>query len=329
MNYITLSGVMLAITFPWVAPTGRVVNAAPPASLEGVKERMKELDGRLEEVKTAVAKLKERGEQIKQNVEAKARELKDLADNAASFSEELKRRVTLLETQDEAKQLEALKDIDKLDSKDETVLALGHVAKSSTHEPVRRKALTLTASLGEAGFPAVAIAYESLSQGDRAHLAVALNKSIKSDDKLVLFALMFKTADEELAKTLFNLEMEPNQKLTFLGAVAEAQDSENTIDRILETGDKTPGDAGLVMLYAVAKSGSGKQVAAAVEAALKRKEAGFPVLAAAFKKEGKEPRTAVVKAAKKLGGEAGEFIVKTALADKNDELRAAAEAAAK
>lgn len=329
MNSLTFRGAILIAAFVVAARTGLVASAAPPASVEGVKERVKELDSRLEEVKTAVAKLKERGEQLKESVGAKARELKDLAGNAASFSDELKRRVTLLESQDEAKQLEALKDIDKLDSKDETVLALGHVAKSSINEPVRRKALTLAAGLGEVGFPAVAICYDSLSQADRAHLATALNKSIKSDDKLVLFALMFKTAEEELAKTLFNLEMEPSQKLTFIGLVAESQGAENTIDRILEAGDKTPGDAGLVMLYAIAKAGSGKQVAAAVEAAVKRKEAAFPVLARAFKKEEKEPRAAVVKAAKQLGGEAGEFIVKTALADKNDELRAAAEAAAK
>lgn len=329
MNKLTLLSVVLAVLVVSVGPGRRVASAAPPASLEGVKEKMQELDGRLEDVKASVAKLKERGEQLKENVGAKARELKELAEKSDTFSDDLKRRVTLLQTQDEAKQLEALKEIDKLASKDETVLALGHVAKSAIHESVRQKALGIAAGLGEAGYPVMAIAFDSLSQEDRAYLAVALNKANKTDDKLIMFALMSKTAEEDLMKTLLGLEMEPSQKLTFIASIAEAQSGDDTIDRIVEAGDKTPGEAGLLILYAVAKGGSAKQITTAVVAAAKRKEAAFPVLAAAFKKEDKEPRAAVVKAAKQLGGEAGEFIVKTALADPNAELRAAAEAAVK
>lgn len=329
MKRLTSLCVMLAIAILAGLRTAPLASAAPPASLEGVKEKVQELDGRLEDVKGAVAKLKERGEQIKESVGAKARELKELAEKPDAFSDELKRRAALLQTQEEDKQLEALKGIDKLDSKDEIVLALGHVAKSANHESVRQKALGIAAGLGETGYPVMAIAFNSLSQKDRAYLALALNKASKSDDKLIMFALMSKSADEDLMKNLLDLEMEPTQKLTFIASIAEGGGSDSLIDRILETGEKTPGETGLLMLYAVAKGGSGKQVTAAVVAAAKRKEAAFPVLVAAFKKEEKEPRVAVVKAAKQFGGDVGEFIVKTALADSDAELRAAAEAAVK
>lgn len=84
-----------------------------------------------------------------------------------------------------------------------------------------------------------------------------------------------------------------------------------------------------MILYAIAKTSSPKNAIAAVKQAVKRKAEAWPVIAAAYKKEDRDCRMAVVRAAKELGGEGGDFLVKTALADPNADLRAAAEDAVK
>lgn len=309
---------------------GSLTAAEPPAAVKEVHERMKKFDGQLESAKDAVANLKQKGEALVERISVKSEELEELRKNEARLSDEVKRRAALYQSGEQAKQLEALKDVDKLPSADEAALLLGHAAKESSHEAVRRQALKTACAMGEKGLPAITIAYESLNSKDRSFLALELNKQNTADDKVILFGLMAKEADEALLKTLLGLDLAPLQRLAFLGLAAEAQrdkDEEGFAAKVLELGDQTDGDGGLLILYAVAKRARGPQAAKAVELASKRKAAAWPVVAAAFKVEDKVTRAAVVRAAKQIGGEVGKFVVQTALEDPNEELRVVAEMA--
>lgn len=304
--------------------------ADPPASLLAVKDRMTELDGKLEKIKDDLADLKSRGETVRSNIETKVGELNKLAEDAANLSAELKDKAKTFMGGDEKAQLEMVKSLDKLASEDEQVLALGRAIKDSPHESVRQQGLMMVAAKGEAGYPAVAICFESLPVKDRAFFAKELHKKSTSNDKVLLFGLMAKNADEELLNTLLDIDLAANQRLMFLSAVADAnKDNDKFAVKVLDIADKSAGDDGLVLLYAIAKTSSAKNAASAVKLAVKRKQDAWPVIAAAFKKEDKDCRTAVVKAAKELGGEAGDFLVKHALEDGNAELKAAAEEAVK
>lgn len=304
--------------------------ADPPASLVAVKDRMSELDGQLEKIKTELTELKTRGETVKANIESKVSDLKKLAEDPENLSADLKEKAKSFMGGDEKTQLEMVKSLDKLASEDEQVLALGRAIKDSPHESVRQQGLTMVVAKGEAGYPAIAICFESLAGKDRAFLAKELHKKSTSNDKILLFGLMAKNADEELLGTLLDLDLPANQRLMFLGSLADAnKDNEKFAAKVLEIADKGAGDDGLVLLYAIAKTSSAKNAASAVQLALKRKQDAWPVIAAAYKKEDKDCRTAVVKAAKELGGEPGDFIVKHALEDGNAELKAAAEEAVK
>jgi len=303
--------------------------AEPPASVLAVKDKMQELDGQLAKVKEAIDALKTRGEELKSTIEGKVKDLTKLTEDPSQISDELKELAKTFMGGDEATQLEVVKKLDKLASQDEQVLALGKVVKDSPHEAVRRAALLAALAKGESGFPAIAMSFEGLSGKDRGWLATELNKQTGTD-KLLLFAAMTKGADEELMQTLLGLELPTSQRLMFLGTIADSRkDDEKFAAQVLEIADKTSGDAGVLMLYAIARRGESKTVTGAVQQAVKRKQDAWPVLAAAYKKEDKECRVAVVKAAKELGGEPGDFLVKTALEDSNEELRTAAEEAAK
>ncbi|QDU30454.1 BlaR1 peptidase M56 [Anatilimnocola aggregata] len=330
MNKVIICGALLvAAVVPLVRLEFVARAAEPPAALVAVKDRMQTMDGQLAKVKEAVEALKERGSEIKTSIDSKVSDLKKLAENKDQLSEELKAKAQVFMTGDEQAQLGIVKEIDKLASQDEQVLALGRMAKDSPHETVRRAALLAALAKGEAGYPAVALAFEALNSKDRGFLAQELNKQT-STDKLLMFVAMMKNADDELTQTLLGLELPTSQRLIFLGALADSRkDDEKFAAQVMELADKTTGDGGLLILYAAAKVGSGKVVAEAVKLAVKRKQDAWPVLAAAYKKEDKESRAAVVRAAKELGGEGGDFLVKTALEESNEELRTAAEEAVK
>lgn len=304
--------------------------ADPPASLLAVKDRMTELDGKLEKVKEDLAELKTRGETVKSNIESKVSDLNKLAEDPANLSAELKEKAKSFMDGDEKTQLEMVKSLDKLASEDEQVLALGRAIKDSPHEAVRQQALAMVVAKGEAGYPAIAICFESLPGKERAYLAKELHKKSTSNDKVLLFGLMAKTADEELLGALLDIDLTAGQRLMFLASQADAKkDDEKFAAKVLEIADKGAGDEGLLLLYAIAKSSSAKNAASAVKLALKRKQDAWPVIAAAYKKEDKDCRTTVVKAAKELGGEPGDFVIKHALEDGNAELKVAAEEAVK
>lgn len=315
-----------------LAPIGRFQFVAPaadvPASLQTVKEHMEQLDRKLSDLKSAVEGLKKRGEELKESISAKTMQVQALIEAPTKLSDDLKKRVDLFRSGEEQKQLEALKDIEKLASRDEVVLACGRVAKDSPHEAVRRRALTAAVSLGEDGYPAIAMAYEGLGGKDRVFLAQELAKR-NSPDNAVFFAFMTKDANDELRKTLLNTELPPNQRILFLSAIAETQMNDAFYDHLVAVGSRMEGEPGLLLLYAMAKKGPEKQAAAAVEAAAKRKADAWPVIAAAYHNTSKTTRAAVVRAAKQLGGEPGDFVVKTALAETDPDLKAAAEAAVK
>ncbi len=330
MNKLLFSAAVLGIALLPLIRIELVARAAdPPAGLQAVKDRMTEFDGKLAKVKEAVEELKTRGAELKAAVEPKIEALTKLAEDPNTLSNELREKAKTFMVGDEKTQLEVVKDIANLTSQDEQVLALGRVVKDSPHEAVRRLALQSILAKKDAGYPAIALSFESLSAKDRAFLALELNK-LASDDKLILLMAMAKNADDELATTLLGLDLPITQRLMLAGSLAESrQEDEKFAGQILDLGDKTAGDDGLLVLYAIAKTSSARNATAAVKHAVKRKAEAWPVIAAAYKKEDKDCRSAVVRAAKELGGEGSDFLIKHALEDSNAELRAAAEDAVK
>jgi beta-lactamase regulating signal transducer with metallopeptidase domain len=330
MNKLLFSAAVFSIALLPLIRIELVARAAdPPAGLQAVKDRMTEFDGKLAKVKEAVEALKTRGAELKGAIEPKVEALTKLAEDPNLLSNELREKAKTFMGGDEKTQLEVVKDIANLASLDEQVLALGRVVKDSPHEAVRRLALQSILAKKDAGYPAVALSFESLNGKDRAFLALELNK-LPSDDKLILLMAMAKNADEELLTTLLGLDLPITQRLMLIGALAESRkEDEKFAAQILDIGDKAAGDDGLLVLYAIAKSSSAKNAAAAVKHSVKRKADAWPVIVAAFKKEDKDCRVAVVRAAKELGGEGSDFLIKHALEDSNAELRAAAEEAVK
>ncbi|MCA9208088.1 MAG: HEAT repeat domain-containing protein, partial [Planctomycetales bacterium] len=302
----------------------RETDNLPPA-VQAVKEKMEALDARIESIQDSEGGLKEHAEKLKESVEAKVEQLKQLREMPDQFSDEAKRRAKLFMTNEEAKQLEAVDALLNHPFRDEAVLLAGYAAKQSEHEAVRRKAIGQFIEMGKDGYPALALCYEALNTKDRIFL-VKQTAKLDADDRAVLIAHMLKDADDEMIDVLLSADLPQERRLLLVGAVAEKK-GQAFIGRIVEMGDKTEGDAGLLMLYAVAKSKSPEHVAKAVRVAAKRGEAALPVLAAAFKCEQPDCRAEVVRAAKKIGGEASQFIIQHALTDANDELRTAAEAA--
>lgn len=306
-----------------------VAQTAPAAgSIDAVKSRVEELTGKVESIKQSLEGLKERGARMHETVGEKTRELKALAEKPEQLSDELKKLAIQFHSGQEADEAAAVDGIEKLASRDEAALALGRAAKDSKHESVRHKALSAAIRLGEAGYPSIAIAYESLASADRVFLAKELAKT-KGDDKILFFALMAKNADEQLSKTLLDLELPPSQKLLQLASLAELRPTNELARRVVELGDKIDGEPGIIMLFAVAKSGEAEGAKAACEAAAKRKTAGLPILAVAFETKNKDVRSAIVRSAKSIGGEAAQVMIQTALADSDAELRIAAEEANK
>ena len=330
MNKLLFAAIVAgAVVLPLVRIELVARAADPPASLLAVKDRIAALDGRLVEIKDSLADLKKRGEELKGSIETKIADLNKLVEDPANLSAELKERAKAFMDGDEKAQLEIVKDLGKLTSQDEQILALGRVAKDSPHESVRRLALQQVLAKGEAAYPAVAMSFEALNNKDRGFLALELNK-LQNNDKLILFLAMAKNADDELLGTLLGLELTFQQRMMLLAALAEShKDDEKFAERVLVLGDKTAGDDGLLILYATAKTSSAQNVVAAVKHATKRKAEAWPVLAVAYKKEDKACRVAVIRAAKELGGEGADFLIKHALEDSNAELRAAAEEAVK
>jgi beta-lactamase regulating signal transducer with metallopeptidase domain len=304
--------------------------ADPPASLLAVKDRMAEFDSQLEQVKDGLNDLHLRAETIKPIAETKVGQLNQLAEDPDSLSAELREKAERFLAGNEKTQLELIKTIDKLANKDEQILALGRAIKESPHESVRQQGLSMVIAKGEEGYPAIAISFESLSTKDRAYLAKELHRKTTSNDKILLYSLMAKNANDELLGTLLDLDLPIKQRLLFLASIAEdKKDNDQFAAKVLEIADNEAGDDGLLLLYAVAKAASPKNAASAVKLALKRKQDAWPVIAAAYKKEDSDCRAAVVKAAKELGGESADFLIKHALEDQNAELKAAAEAALK
>lgn len=329
MKTYLFASLVVALTLAPIVRFQLVARAADvPASLQAVKERMEQLDRKLSDLTSAVEGLKQRGEELKQSIGVKTKQVQALVEAPTKLSDDLKKRVDLFQSGEEQKQLEALKEIEKLTSRDEVVLACGRMAKDSRHESVRRRALTAAVSLGEDGYPAIAMAYEGLGGKDRVFLAQELAKR-NSSDNAVFFAFMTKDANEELLNTLLNAELPPSQRILFLSAIAEAQMNDAFYDHLVAVGSRMEGEPGLLLLYAMAKKGPEKQAAAAVEAAAKRQADAWPVIAAAYRNASKRTRAAVVRTARQLGGEPGDFVVKTALAETDADLKAAAEEAVK
>jgi len=88
-----------------------------------------------------------------------------------------------------------------------------------------------------------------------------------------------------------------------------------------------PGDDGLLLLFAAAKSGETRHRLAALKAAEARGSEGLVVVAAAYDCTAPEVRTEVVRAARQIGGDVGQYIIDQALAEPDPALLQAAQAA--
>src|SRR5262245_21739007 len=135
MNKLLYAGAMLGVALLPLVRLQLVARAAePPAALVAVKDKMAHHDSQLEKVKEGLEALKERGAKIKESIEPKVHELNKLAEDPSQLSDELKEKAKTFMGGDEKTQLDVVKDLGKLASQDEQVLALGRVVKDSPHE---------------------------------------------------------------------------------------------------------------------------------------------------------------------------------------------------
>ena len=296
-----------------------------PKSVEEVKEKMLDLDRRIESLKDLEVSLQSHAESLKLTMDAKVEELNVLRQSPDQLTEEAQRRGRLLMNGQEADQLEALKDIVQHMPRDEAVLLCGLAAKQSPSTLVRQSAIKAAASMGRDGYPAMAIAYESLSTEDRVYL-IEQTREFDAADRAVIFALVAKNADEVLRKKLIAEPFADDRRLVLLGAIAK-EGSDEVILTVIEEGAKINGEQGLMILYAAAKSKKPEHVLAALKAVRPRGKAAFPILAVASKSDDPRVRSELVRIAKELDGDEGKFIIKRMLEEKDPALRQAAEAA--
>jgi beta-lactamase regulating signal transducer with metallopeptidase domain len=309
-----------------VAQEASADGEAPPATVEAVKAKAAALDKRLEDLGASLKEMKTRTDDMKSRVKTRMDALKVKADDPASFSAELKRRVALLESGDEANQLAAIKDAETLG--DDGVMLLAASVKDSPHAAVRREALETAVSIGDSAYPAVAHGYATLPSDDRVFLAETLAAS-KLPDSLLLLAAMAgdKEADEALTTAVIKAAETVSDGPLLIAALGKEGD-DKLIDRLLPVAASLKGDTGLTLLYGVAKQGKPQHKVAAVKAAVDRGPMGIVVLAAAFDCDDPDARTEVVRSARKIGGAVSQMIIDHALADENETLRQAAEKAA-
>ena len=294
-------------------------------TVEAVKKQVAEFERSIESLKTLAVSLQSHGDKMKATVEAKIKEVNALRESPDQLSEEGQRRKQMFMSGQEAEQLEALKDVGKHQPRNEALLFCGFAAKQSPFAEVRKAALKAAASMGKEGFPAIAIAYESLNSADRVFL-IEQTREMDAADRAAIFALMAKEADKELLQRLVVEPFADDRRLVLIGAIAK-EGNDAIIDKVIDQASTTEGEQSLLILYAVAKSKNPKHVLAAIKAASKHGDAAFPVLAAAGKCEDKPVRAELVRVAKALGGEVGEFMIQQALQETDPGLKQAAEEA--
>ena len=295
------------------------------ATVEQVKKQVESLEGQLKQLEEDSKSLVSEVKSLGQTIDQKIGELKKLGEDLAQLTADARRRVELFQTGDKEKQLEALKDVASLG--DEAVLLCGLAAKKSSHESVRTKALETIASMGSQGYPAMALCFENLTEKERVYFVEQLAKR-ENEDHLLAFAAIGQKADGELLKALLKIGAKSNKPAIFLASIAK-EANEEFLNELLGYADSLNEDDSLLLLYAAAKRGGAEGKVKAVKLAAARQDRGYPVIAAAFQSKNAEARAEVVRQAKKIGGEVGDFVIEKALNDEDESLRAVAQEALK
>ncbi|MBI5759453.1 MAG: hypothetical protein HZA46_13115 [Planctomycetales bacterium] len=294
-----------------------------------IKEQANRLEMRAKELMEAAEGPKKQVEELGAKVDQKLRDLKALAENQDQLKEDTKRRIQLLQSDDEAKQIEALKDADQLG--DDGLMLAAFTAKKSKHAKARRKALDLAVALRQDGLPVIAFSFEALPVEDRVYVVEQVAKDAVNNATLLFAAA--KSDDVEVRKILIKAAgtLTGQQGLLLLSAAARDADAK-LADVVAETSAKFNSDDELLILYMGAKSNEPAIQIAALKATAARtvqKETGLVAVMAAYKSTDPKVRAQLVRTAKKIGGSDAQLAIDAALRDPDEKLREAAEKALK
>jgi len=291
---------------------------------ESAQAKISELDQTLETLAGKVKELKDKASTLKGQVDARIAQAKEAYDSGR-LSAETKRQLDVLQGGDESQQLALIAEAKSRG--DEGLVLLGAAAGHSSYQAVRRKALQAAFELGVDAAPVFVYAFDTLPDADRIFLAEQLAKYLTPECVIGLGG-MVERAGPEVQDAVIGLAAASPQRVLLFAVIGQSVKKEPaTVAKLVAKALAFPGDDGLVALYALAKQGDAPQKIAAVKAAVQRKQEALPVLAAAYKCQEPEVRTAVVRAAKAIGGELAEMGIQMALQDPNAGLRQAAEKA--
>jgi hypothetical protein len=293
------------------------------ATIETVKAQMETLKSKLEDLKGAAEQTKDDSKQLEERVKNHLDRLKELASEPSKLPLDIQRRIELLKADEEDKQLQALDGADKLG--DEGLLLCGFAAKEIGRDSVREKALAIAAAKGEEGLPVIVFAVGSLTADNRTFL---LKELVKNKEKVapLVFARFAKddvAANRELAlKTGLSIAKNP---LIFLALAADG--NESNADSLFAAGSKLQGDDLQLFLFAVAVKGPEELLVTTVQKAVALKTDGYPIIAAAYKRDIAAVRGEIVRQFRKSTIPVEQFVVREALKDGDETLRSAAEKA--
>jgi len=316
------------VLIPAVMMVGLVsVNAR--GDVAAIKEQASKLEMRAKELMEAAAVPKKQVEELGEKVDQKLKDLKALASNKDQLKADTLRRLEQLQSDDEAKQLAALKDADQLG--DEGLILAAFAAKESKHTKVRRKALDQAVALRQDGLPVIAFSFESLPVEDRVYVVEQVAKDAVNNATLLFAAA--KSDDVEVRKVLVKAAgtLTGQQGLLLLSAAARDADAK-LADVVAETSAKFNSDDELLILYTGAKSNEPAIQIAVLKATAARtvqKETGLVAVMAAYKSTDPKVRAQLVRTAKKIGGSDAQLAIDAALRDPDEKLREAAEKALK
>lgn len=292
------------------------------ATLESVKEDVQRMEARLEDLKSSAQQAESSSKTLEAKVKEKLDAIKALGENPSQISADGLNRAELLKSGDEAKQLEALAGAEKLG--DEGLLLCAHAAKEIDREAVRRKALTIIASLGNDGLAAVSIAHESLPPKDRLFLINELVKQKDKVDTMVFSRLAQDGEDENRIEALKTILSRPDPLVYLVLAVKENEEIGRTAFPLALN---LKGEDLELFLFTFAAKGPEDLLPQIVKKAGELKDKGYPVIAAAYHRKTAESRAEIVRLFRKSTVPVEQRVVEEALKDEDADLRSAAEAA--
>lgn len=299
--------------------------AEPPASMEVAMEKIREMEASLADLVAQVEDLETRAEVLEDTVDRKIKQVKAMAERIDSLSPETRRRADLLRNGQQAGQQEAVAGADTLG--DEGVLLLSAAAGMSPHQAVRRRALQIALRMGEAGYPVFVHAFEELPDEDRLFLIERL-AGLSGTDGLIALAKIAAEGKGEVHEAAVKAGTRGDHRVLFAATLVAFSAGEHAPEMIKLAGT-FEGQDGLLLLYSAARYGEPEHITAALAEAGKRKPMGLVVVAPAFQCEQPKVRAAIVRCAKKIGGEYAKLVIEQVLAESNDNLREAAEQALK